>query len=371
MGWTRSKAWSTGIRSEVETFSGAALPAPWGSNSSSTGVDGASSRLVAEYSTILNPTPQVAYLTNDHLGSPRINTNELGAVVSRHDYRPYGEEVTERTHAHYVGDTVRKQFTSYERDDEIDLDFAQARYYNKNHGRFTTVDPLMASADIINPQTFNRYVYVGNNPMNITDPTGEIWGVSGDTVRWFANEAAMGAEGFTAHVAQVAWSKDGTTMYALNPGSSTPVEVQSAAEVFRHLARWGAGSAAIGATIPNFPMAALAMGESGEVKVAILVDSRGVVVSATALVGGDQLRKASVEVARSWLFSGLGRREARKCGKRNAVIVFEYILLPRDAVPNVQSLSFFLFPNKVVIRYIRPEISVDRNKDPANIVNQR
>ncbi|MBK8148727.1 MAG: hypothetical protein IPK58_11110 [Acidobacteria bacterium] len=36
----------------------------------------ASSRLVAEYSTILNETPQVAYLTNDHLGSPRINTNE-------------------------------------------------------------------------------------------------------------------------------------------------------------------------------------------------------------------------------------------------------------------------------------------------------
>ncbi|MBK7709521.1 MAG: hypothetical protein IPJ30_28115 [Acidobacteria bacterium] len=57
----------------------------------------ASSRLVAEYSTILNPTPQVAYLTADHLGSPRINTNELGTVISRHDYRPYGEEITERT----------------------------------------------------------------------------------------------------------------------------------------------------------------------------------------------------------------------------------------------------------------------------------
>jgi len=69
----------------------------------------ASSRLVAEYSTILNPTPQVAYLTNDHLGSPRINTNENGAVVSRHDYRPYGEETTERTHSQYAADTIRKQ----------------------------------------------------------------------------------------------------------------------------------------------------------------------------------------------------------------------------------------------------------------------
>src|SRR5262249_25517579 len=35
MGWNRSKAWNTGIQSEAETFSGSALPAPWGSNSSS------------------------------------------------------------------------------------------------------------------------------------------------------------------------------------------------------------------------------------------------------------------------------------------------------------------------------------------------
>ena len=38
MGWTRSKAWNTGRKSETETFSGAGLPAPWGGNSSSTGV---------------------------------------------------------------------------------------------------------------------------------------------------------------------------------------------------------------------------------------------------------------------------------------------------------------------------------------------
>ena len=87
----------------------------------------ASSRLVAEYSTILNPTPQVAYLTADHLGSPRINTNELGTVISRHDYRPYGEEITERTHAEYIGDTIRKQFTGYDWDLETELSFADRK----------------------------------------------------------------------------------------------------------------------------------------------------------------------------------------------------------------------------------------------------
>ena len=69
-------------------------------------------------------------------------------------------------------DEVRKQYTGYERDDESGLDFAQARYYNSNHGRFTSVDPLTASASIKNPQTFNRYSYVLNSPYKFTDPLG-------------------------------------------------------------------------------------------------------------------------------------------------------------------------------------------------------
>lgn len=106
----------------------------------------------------------------------------------------------------------------------------------------------MASADIINPQTFNRYVYVGNNPVNITDPTGLGWGELNGTVRWFPDDAARDAAGFGAYVAQVAWSQDGRTMFALNAVTGAAVQVQTAAEVFRQLATWGAGAGAIGAT---------------------------------------------------------------------------------------------------------------------------
>lgn len=64
--------------------------------------------------------------------------------------------------------------TSYERDNETDLDFAQARYYNKNHGRFTTTDPIYFQRDmIVDPQGFNLYVYTRNNPLKWIDPTGE------------------------------------------------------------------------------------------------------------------------------------------------------------------------------------------------------
>ncbi|MEO7659505.1 MAG: RHS repeat-associated core domain-containing protein, partial [Pyrinomonadaceae bacterium] len=214
----------------------------------------AGGKLVAEYSTIVYPasTAKLAYVTNDHLGSPRINTDANGLVTSRHDYHPFGEEIltSQRTSAlGYSADTLRKQFTAYERDIEADLDFAQARYYNPKHGRFTSVDPLMASANVINPQTFNRYVYVGNNPVNITDPTGLGWGELDGTVRWFKDDAAMSAAGFGAYAAQVAWSQDGRTMFALNAATGAAVQVQNAAEVFRQIAMWGgSGAGAIGAT---------------------------------------------------------------------------------------------------------------------------
>jgi len=90
----------------------------------------------------------------------------------------------------YTNDTIRKQFTGYERDTETDLDFAQARMHNFNLGRFSSPDPLMASAKRVFPQTWNRYTYVLNNPLNLIDPSGMIWGRRSDgnggyEYRWF------------------------------------------------------------------------------------------------------------------------------------------------------------------------------------------
>ncbi len=67
---------------------------------------------------------------------------------------------------------TRKGYTGYEKDDESGLDSAQARYNNSTHGRFTSVDPLTASASIKNPQAFNRYTYILNSPYKFTDPLG-------------------------------------------------------------------------------------------------------------------------------------------------------------------------------------------------------
>jgi len=158
-----------------------------------------SGKLVAEYSTIVASTndAKVNYLTADHLGSPRINTDANGSVTTRHDYHPFGEEIDgvggRTTGLNYGDDSVRKQFTGYERDNESDLDFAQARMFGYTLGRFTSPDPLSASAKPGIPQSWNRYVYVLNNPLVLTDPTGMVWGYYDEDGKrhfhWFSGKA--------------------------------------------------------------------------------------------------------------------------------------------------------------------------------------
>ena len=58
------------------------------------------------------------------------------------------------------------------RDGETGLDFFGARYLSSAQGRFTGPDPLLSSATIYNPQTWNRYSYALNNPLKYINPTG-------------------------------------------------------------------------------------------------------------------------------------------------------------------------------------------------------
>jgi RHS repeat-associated protein len=214
----------------------------------------AAGKEIAEYSTIVaaSQDAKVNYLTADHLGSPRINTDQNGNIIARHDYIPFGEEIDgtggRTTGLNYGDDSVRKQFTRYELDSESELDYAQARYYNSTHGRFTSVDPITASEDIINPQSFNRYAYVGNNPLNFTDPTGEMWGVSGTSIQWFDTKDAMRKAGFTAYSALVAVIAGTNQMVALNPNAKSYVQVAGATAAIEQLAGWGAFAEAIAAS---------------------------------------------------------------------------------------------------------------------------
>ncbi|MEZ5306288.1 MAG: RHS repeat-associated core domain-containing protein [Pyrinomonadaceae bacterium] len=160
-------------------------------------------KLIAEYGEKAPNSPSLRYLTKDQLGSVRLATASNGAVAARNDYLPFGENLVSkignvggRTTENGYRDTARDRvgFTGYVRDDESGLDFANARYYGSNTGRFTSVDPKAASASVANPQSLNRYSYVLNNPLVYVDPDGRepmVFRASPGAVQKFDPVASM------------------------------------------------------------------------------------------------------------------------------------------------------------------------------------
>jgi len=74
---------------------------------------------------------------------------------------------------------VRQEFTQKERDNETGLDYFGARYYASTQGRFTSPDPFFFQQEmLIDPQRFNLYSYVRNNPLFYIDPTGMVIDIS-------------------------------------------------------------------------------------------------------------------------------------------------------------------------------------------------
>ena len=107
----------------------------------------------------------------DHLGSPRLITDDAGFKLAAHTYWPFGAEAPGSD-----ADTERMKFTGHERDfgtgPGLDLDYMHARFYGVAGGRFLTVDPK-ETARAMQPQSWNRYVYSGNNPLGFIDPDGK------------------------------------------------------------------------------------------------------------------------------------------------------------------------------------------------------
>jgi RHS repeat-associated protein len=114
------------------------------------------------------------FVFKDHLGSARVLTNMMaGSVCEIIDYMPFGEQAVSGS-----CDTSHR-FTGKERDSESGLDNFGARYDSSQYGRFMTPDPENVSAlmNLDDPQSWNGYAYVRNNPLNLTDPDGQNYTV--------------------------------------------------------------------------------------------------------------------------------------------------------------------------------------------------
>jgi RHS repeat-associated protein len=152
-------------------------------------------KLVAEYTTDEPLGSGISYLSTDHLGSTRVATkgDATQALLARYDYLPYGGELAAGTGTRTTGvgyspsfDTMRQKFTQKERDDESGLDYFLARYYSARLGRFTGVDAgRVMPAD---PQNWNRYGYVQNNPLKFIDPNGNELYITGTDADYIVAE---------------------------------------------------------------------------------------------------------------------------------------------------------------------------------------
>jgi RHS repeat-associated protein len=107
------------------------------------------------------------YYHNDGLGSVVAATNEAGQVLWRKDYAPFGEQIDT------AADGERQAYTGKPHDDVTGLTYFGARYYDPEIGRFLSVDPVAFVED--NAMSFNRYLYVNNNPYKYVDPDGQIF----------------------------------------------------------------------------------------------------------------------------------------------------------------------------------------------------
>jgi RHS repeat-associated protein len=106
-----------------------------------------------------------SYFVSDRL-STRLVLDSTGNVLSRQSHLPYGEEIAS------AGSVDKRRFTSYERDDNINSDYAVHRQYALSTGRFQQPDPYRTSGYLVDPQSWNRYSYVRGDPVNRLDPTG-------------------------------------------------------------------------------------------------------------------------------------------------------------------------------------------------------
>lgn len=134
-------------------------------------------KLVAEYGQ-RSGDGGVKYTFKDWQGSTRAITKQSGVLQARLDYQAFGQEIgagigqRSTTQGYNADNNINQKYGLIERDGASGLDHAWFRKLEQNAGRWTSPDPYGASASIVNPQSFNRYAYVENQPTNFIDPNG-------------------------------------------------------------------------------------------------------------------------------------------------------------------------------------------------------
>jgi RHS repeat-associated protein len=116
-------------------------------------------------------TTRPSYVVSDPLGSTTVVLDTTGAVTDRFFHQPFGKRINAdgTTYSGAVG-PMKNGFTGQESDDAFGLINFQGRMYDPALKRFMSADPYVSYPGF--GQSWNRYSYVLNSPLNFTDPSG-------------------------------------------------------------------------------------------------------------------------------------------------------------------------------------------------------
>ena len=136
----------------------------------------AAGKTVAVINDTTAKSPETHYLHRDHLDSIIATSNESGQLLERFHYDPFGKR---RLAIVDNGDELGTQihiarsdrgFTGHRHLASVDIIHMNGRVYDATTGRFLSADPHIQFAGY--SQSYNRYSYLMNNPLNATDPSG-------------------------------------------------------------------------------------------------------------------------------------------------------------------------------------------------------
>ena len=124
------------------------------------------------------------YLYTDHLGSVDAVTDVVGNVTHSMSFDAWGARRSGEDWAAITAAQIAQSlsltgfdqplttrgYTGHEMVDDFGIIHMNGRIYDARIGRFLQADPFIQAAS--NTQSYNRYSYVMNNPLNSTDPSG-------------------------------------------------------------------------------------------------------------------------------------------------------------------------------------------------------
>jgi RHS repeat-associated protein len=106
------------------------------------------------------------YRHPDWLGTSRVTSTPSRTFSATLAYMPFGE-------TYLLDGNSDFDFTGQNSNNVPGVYDFPAREYSSTQGRWLSPDPAgMAAVDSTDPQTWNRYAYVRNSPLNTTDPFG-------------------------------------------------------------------------------------------------------------------------------------------------------------------------------------------------------